>query len=59
MLSGNNVSEIYDAIAFNVDLDIWPNEKIKKIMLAYKLDVNEFRGQCNLQLMVDYIEPMM
>lgn len=59
VLSGNNVSEIYDAIAFNVDLDIWPNEKIKKIMLAYKLDVNEFRGQCNLQLMVDYIEPMM
>lgn len=59
VLSGNKTSEYYDAIAFNVDLRIWPNDQIKKIMLAYKLDVNEFRGQCNLQLMVDYIEPMM
>lgn len=59
VLSGNQASEYYDAIAFNVDLRIWPNDNIKKIMLAYKLDVNEFRGQRNLQLMVDYIEPMM
>lgn len=58
VLAGNNVSKLYDAIAFNVDLHVWPNDNIKKIVLAYKLDVNEFRGQRNLQLMVDYIEPI-
>jgi len=46
-----------DAIAFNVDLDIWPNEAIKTIDLAYRLDVNEFRGNRTLQLMVENIVP--
>ena len=53
-----NTSSIYDAIAFNVDLNVWPNDGINVVRLAYKLDVNEFRGQSNLQLMVDYIEPL-
>ena len=42
----------------NVDLNVWPNDGINVVRLAYKLDVNEFRGQSNLQLMVDYIEPL-
>lgn len=47
---------IFDAIAFNIDPTIWPNQDIKKVRLVYKLDVNEFRGRRSLQLMVDYIE---
>lgn len=50
-------NQLVDAIAFNVDLDIWPDPAIQKIRVAYKLAVNEFRGNRNIQLMVDYFEP--
>ena len=45
-----------DAIAFNVDLEIWPNN-CEKLHAVFKLDINEFRGRQTLQLMVDYLEP--
>lgn len=50
--------QLIDAIAFNVDTAIWPNPQIQRVRLAYKLDINEFRGNTNLQLLVDYIEPV-
>lgn len=50
--------QLIDAIAFNVELDVWPNDAIKQVRLAYRLDVNEFRGRESVQLMVQYIEPM-
>ena len=49
-------NQIFDAIAFNVDLKSWPNSLAKKINLAYKLDINEFRGKQSVQLMVEFIE---
>ena len=33
-----------DAIAFNVDLKTWPDATIQFAQVAYKLDINEFRG---------------
>lgn len=42
----------FDAIAFNVDLAQWPNQKCQHVHLAYRLDINQFRGQVNVQLMV-------
>ncbi|SDJ57201.1 single-stranded-DNA-specific exonuclease RecJ [Microbulbifer yueqingensis] len=45
-----------DAIAFNVDTEQWP-APAEKIRLAYKLDINEYRGRESLQLLVDYLEP--
>ena len=51
-------STMLDGIAFNVDLAIWPDATIKHARVVYKLDVNEFRGNQTVQLMVDYIEPM-
>jgi len=48
--------QLVDAIAFNVDVELWPNHTCEKVRLAYKLDVNEFRGRQTLQLMVDFIE---
>ncbi len=48
---------VVDAIAFNVDLEKWPNHHLKRIYLAYRLDVNEFRGVRNAQLMVEHLEP--
>lgn len=51
-------SELWlDAIAFNIDNRAWPNPNIQRIKAVYKLDINEFRGQRNLQLMVEYFEP--
>ncbi|VUD56688.1 Single-stranded-DNA-specific exonuclease RecJ [Thalassocella blandensis] len=54
-----NGRESFDAIAFNVDVASWPDTSIKKVKLAYKLDVNEFRGEQSAQLLVDYIEKIM
>jgi single-stranded-DNA-specific exonuclease len=45
-----------DAIAFNVDLDRWPSSA-RQARVAYRLDINRFRGNTSLQLMVDYLEP--
>lgn len=44
---------LIDAIAFNVDLALWPNALCSHVNIAYKLDINEFRGRTSLQLMVD------
>lgn len=46
---------VVDGIAFNVDLDQWPNRSLKRIYLVYRLDVNEFRGVQSAQLMVSYL----
>jgi single-stranded-DNA-specific exonuclease len=48
--------QLVDAIAFNIDPKSWPNLQAKKIKMAYRLDVNEFRGTKTLQLMVEYME---
>ncbi|MFC3116771.1 single-stranded-DNA-specific exonuclease RecJ [Cellvibrio fontiphilus] len=50
--------QLIDAIAFNVDTTFWPNQELKKIRVAFKLDINEFRGKTNLQLLVDHLEPV-
>ncbi|MDP2560645.1 single-stranded-DNA-specific exonuclease RecJ [Psychrobium sp. 1_MG-2023] len=52
---GSNL--VVDAIAFNVDTQVWPNPNIEWAEVAYKLDVNEFRNQQSLQLMVEHITP--
>ncbi|EJD6042342.1 TPA: single-stranded-DNA-specific exonuclease RecJ [Providencia rettgeri] len=46
-----------DAIMFNIDVRRWPDNSIKKAKIAFKLDVNEYRGQKNVQLMVEHIWP--
>ncbi len=44
-----------DGIAFNVDTRQWPRET-RRVRLAYKLDINLYRGKQSLQLLVDYLE---
>ena len=44
-----------DAIAFNIDKQEWPAPEMTDIEIAYKLDINEFRGNQTLQLMVEHI----
>ncbi|MEZ8143705.1 single-stranded-DNA-specific exonuclease RecJ [Enterovibrio norvegicus FF-33] len=47
--------QMVDAIAFNVDLRRWPDPSVQKVELAYRLDVNEFRGNRTVQLMVEHV----
>ena len=46
-----------DGIAFGVDREIWPNPTVRWVELAYKLDVNEYRGQETVQLLIAHISP--
>ena len=46
-----------DGIAFGVDREIWPNPTVRWVELAYKLDVNEYRGQETVQLLIAHIMP--
>jgi single-stranded-DNA-specific exonuclease len=50
--------EVLDAIAFNVDLERWPDEKAQWVRAAYRLDVNEFRGRRSLQLVIEQLEAL-
>lgn len=45
-----------DAIAFGVDLNCWPDLQVGQVHIAYRLQVNEFRGRSNLQLLVEHID---
>ncbi|MDA7085427.1 single-stranded-DNA-specific exonuclease RecJ [Pseudomonas sp. SA3-5] len=46
-----------DGIAFNIDREVWPNPTVRWVELAYKLDVNEYRGRESVQLMVAHLAP--
>jgi len=50
---GTNIQ--FDAICFNVDLAIWPNQS-PQARVVYQLDINDFRSQQSVQWMVQYIE---
>lgn len=56
LFKGHPTNIMVDGIAFNVDLRRWPDASVKTVRLAYKLDINEFRGNQSLQLMVDNLE---
>lgn len=50
--------QLLDAIAFNIDTRCYPDLSVHAAKLVYKLDINEFRGNRDVQLLVDYIEPV-
>ena len=58
LVEPKNGGPLLDAIAFNIDTRYYPDLSIKQAKFAYKLEINEFRGNRNLQLLVDYIEPI-
>ncbi len=47
---------LLDAIAFNIDLERWPDQEQRRVRLVYRLDVNDYRGQQSLQLMVEQMQ---
>lgn len=48
---------LLDAIAFNTSDLTWPRD-LRRAHVAYKLDVNEYRGQRSAQLLVEHLEPV-
>lgn len=50
--------QILDAISFNVDMEQWPNAACQQVEIVYKLQINEFNGRQNIQLLVDYLEAL-
>lgn len=54
-IDGNN--RIFDAIAFNQTDEDWPYNS-HEIHSAYRLDINEFRGNSQVQLIIEHIEPL-
>ena len=48
---------LVDAIAFHTHDRDWPDET-QYIEAAYRLDVNEFRGQRSLQLIIQHLQPL-
>lgn len=47
-----------DAIAFFVDPRLWPNYRCRSLHAAYRLAVNEYKGRSNVQLILEYLEPL-
>jgi len=55
-LSTDDGSQTLEAIAFNIDPGQWPNTQVKQVQIAYRLDINQYRGNETLQLLVVHIE---
>ena len=51
-------AQAVEAIAFNVDPGAWPDPALRELRLAYRLDVNAWRGEERLQLVVEHLEPL-
>jgi len=49
---------LLDGIAFNVDTTLWPDTSVRQVELAYKLDINEFRGNRSVQLIISHLWPL-
>lgn len=48
---------LLDGIAFNIDPTLWPDSSVREVQLAYKLDINEYRGNRSVQLMIQHLWP--
>lgn len=47
----------FEAIAFNVDRQQWPTQE-KYVHVIYRLDVNDYRGQRNVQLVIEALQAL-
>jgi single-stranded-DNA-specific exonuclease len=56
-LQSDDNDKVLDAIAFNITDEDWPPES-EEILSTYRLGINDFRGNSQLQLVIEYIEPL-
>jgi len=45
-----------DAIAFRVDTERWPDEHVERIHAVFRLEVNRYRGERRLQLLIEHLD---
>lgn len=57
VLSPPGSGMLLDAIAFNIDPTYWPNPTVAEVDIAYRLDVNDYRGQQSVQLVIEQLQP--
>jgi single-stranded-DNA-specific exonuclease len=50
--------EPIDAIAFNIDNNLWPNHRVAKVHLVYKLNINVYQKRSRVQLLIESISPI-
>ena len=55
MMVENQHGMLLDAIWFNIDTRLFPDLSIKQAKIIYKLDINEYKGNKNLQLRVENV----
>lgn len=49
----------FDAIAFNaIEAGAAPQWEGQSLQLVYRLDINEYRGETRLQLLIDHLQPV-
>lgn len=58
MLEPAQGGPLLDAIAFNVDTTRWPDAGVREVEMVYKLNINEFRGNRSVQLIIDHLWPL-
>ncbi|WP_282498163.1 single-stranded-DNA-specific exonuclease RecJ [Pantoea stewartii] len=49
---------LIDGIAFNVDTTLWPDSSVREVELAYRLDINEYRDNRSVQLIIEHLWPL-
>ncbi|MDN0120014.1 single-stranded-DNA-specific exonuclease RecJ [Yersinia frederiksenii] len=57
MIEPMNGGPLLDGIAFNIDTTLWPDSSVREVKLAYKLDINEYRGNRSVQLLIQHLWP--
>jgi len=55
VLSPRDSELLLDAIAFHVDGNQWPNPSVERIEAAYRLQVNDYRGEQSVQLVIEQL----
>lgn len=58
LLMSINGGPILNAIAFDINKKILPDSKKHAIHIAYQLSINEYQGNRNIQLLIQYIWPL-
>jgi single-stranded-DNA-specific exonuclease len=58
LLEPVNSSILIEGIAFNVNRLEWPDHSIKKVKIVYHLDVDEFRGNQAVKLLIRHLWPI-
>ncbi|MGM0481387.1 MAG: single-stranded-DNA-specific exonuclease RecJ [Pseudomonadota bacterium] len=49
---------LFDAIAFNIDTNLWPDNSVHSVELLYKPQINHFRGNTKVQLLVEQMRAL-